>query len=66
MSLEGYRTMLAALPPETMHANPETMSAFLRRMRERYGDMAGYAAEAGVSEASIARLRERLIGPLSE
>jgi protein tyrosine/serine phosphatase len=66
MSLEGYRTMLAALPPETMHANPETMAAFLRRMRERWGGMEGYAAEAGVSDASLARLRERLIGPLSE
>ena len=32
-ALEGYRTMLAALPPDTMHANPETIVEFLERLR---------------------------------
>ncbi len=65
MSLEGYKQMLAALPPDTMHANPETMAAFLHRMRDRYGSMEGYAREAGVSDASIARLRARVVGPVT-
>jgi protein-tyrosine phosphatase len=60
-ALEGYRTMLAALPPDTMHANPETMFEFLQRLRARSGSMEGYALAAGVSAAAIARLRARLL-----
>jgi len=60
-SLEGYRTMLAALPPDTMHANPETMLEFLDRMRTRHGTMEDYAREAGLSADQIRRLRTRLL-----
>ena len=35
MSTTGYQTMLSALPPDTLHAEPETMLAFLERMRGR-------------------------------
>jgi len=61
MSTKGYHTMLSALPPDTLHAEPETMLAFLERMRGRYGSMAAYAESAGVSPASIDRLRDRLL-----
>jgi protein-tyrosine phosphatase len=61
MEAEGYQTMLAALPPDTLHAEAETMVAFLAGIRSRYGSMAGYASAAGVEEADIARLRERLL-----
>jgi protein-tyrosine phosphatase len=61
MSLEGYRSMLEALPPDTMHAEPETMIAFLDRIRVEYGSMRQYAASAGVSENTVSRLRERLL-----
>jgi protein-tyrosine phosphatase len=61
LSTEGYQTMLAALPADTMHAEPATMVEFLARMHERYGSMRAYAGTAGVTEASVARLAERLL-----
>jgi len=61
LATEGYQQMLAALPPDTMHAEPETMIAFLARLREAHGSIAAYAETAGVSAAAIGRLRERLI-----
>ncbi len=61
LATRGYRTMLAALPPDTLHAEPETMRTLLARIRERYGSMRGYALAAGVSEEALARLRRRLV-----
>lgn len=61
MATRGYRVMLSALPPDTLHANPETMSTLLERLRDKYGSMRGYAEEAGVSPAAIERLRARLL-----
>ena len=61
MAAEGYQTMLAALPPDTLHAEAETMVAFLARIRERYGSMRGYARVAGVADAVVERLAERLL-----
>src|SRR5947209_1879179 len=52
---------LAALPPDTLHAEAETMIAFLASMRERYGSMRGYARAAGVTDALVERLGERLL-----
>ena len=48
-ALEGYRTMLAALPPDTMHANPETIVEFLERLRARFGSVEDYAQASGVA-----------------
>ena len=61
MSSEGYQTMLAALPADTMHAEADTMIAFLAGIRTRYGSMEAYARDAGVAEATIDRLRSRLL-----
>ena len=61
MATEGYQTMLSALPPDTLHAQPETMLAFLDRMRGSYGSMAEYALSAGVAEEAIGKLRDRLV-----
>jgi protein-tyrosine phosphatase len=61
MASEGYQTMLSALPPDTMHADPETMIGFIERLRGMYGTMADYARSAGVSDASLERLRGRLL-----
>lgn len=61
MSLEGYRTMLSALPPDTMHANPETMVALLDRLHARWGSVEGYVRAAGVDADSIDRLTTRLL-----
>lgn len=58
---EGYRTMLSQLPPETMHALPETMAGFLARLRERYGSAEGYALESGLGADVVDRLRRTLL-----
>jgi protein-tyrosine phosphatase len=61
LETEGYQTMLAALPPDTMHAEAETMIAFLDGIRARHGSMRGYARAAGVEEETIERLGRRLL-----
>ena len=58
---QGYKTMFEALPPDTLHAEPETMVSLLARLREQYGDMAGYARDIGISTQAIKRLRARLL-----
>lgn len=63
MASDGYREMLAELPPDTLHAEPETMEHFLERLRAGFGGAAGYAQEIGVDAEDVARLRERLIEP---
>lgn len=61
METEGYRKMFAALPPDTLHAEPATMESFLTRLRERHGSFAGYACAAGLDDAHRARLTARLL-----
>ena len=63
MQSEGYQTMLENLPPDTMHANPDTMIGFLDRMHATWGHMAAYARAAGVADEALARLRERMLEP---
>jgi len=58
---DGYQTMLATLPPETLHARPDTMREFLDRLRARYGSVAGYVTDAGVEADTVIRIRERLL-----
>lgn len=58
---EGYRTMLETLPPDTLHARPQTMRGFLDRLRTKYGSIQEYAEAAGISEHTIQQLRERLL-----
>lgn len=61
MSTKGYETMLSALPPDTLHAQPETMISLLERIRETYGSMREYALSIGVSAESIESLKTRLL-----
>jgi protein-tyrosine phosphatase len=61
MASEGYETMLSALPPDTLHAQPETMVAFLERVRREYGSMGAYARSAGVTNDVVQRLEARLV-----
>jgi protein tyrosine/serine phosphatase len=61
LATESYQEMLAMLPEDTQHAEPETMISLLERLRERYGSVLGYAVAAGVPESSIERLRDRLL-----
>src|SRR5262245_52800648 len=60
-SLEGYRTMLSALPPDTMHADPETIVEFLARLRAQHGTVEEYARAAGVPASALEALRARLL-----
>ncbi len=61
MATEGYQAMLSALPPDTLHAQPETMVGFLQRVRVEYGSMRDYARSAGVTVATIEQLEARLL-----
>jgi protein-tyrosine phosphatase len=61
LGTEGYRNMLSQLPPDTMHAKPETMEGFLTRIAERYGSMHGYARDIGVDEPTLARLQQTML-----
>jgi protein-tyrosine phosphatase len=63
MSSQGYKNVLSALPPETLHADGETMISFLDRIRGSYGSMTDYARSAGVDDQTLERLRTRLLEP---
>jgi protein tyrosine/serine phosphatase len=58
---EGYRYIFDELPPETLHAEPETMARLLEHARERYGGLRGWALDAGVAPATVATLEQRLL-----
>lgn len=60
---DGYAVVYRELPPETLHAAPETMASLLARTRERYGSMREYARFAGVGDGTLARLEARLLEP---
>lgn len=61
LASKGYQDMLAALPPDTMHAEPETMITLLARVREKYGSMRDYARAAGVTDPTLAHLETRVL-----
>ena len=65
-SSDGYQHVWDELPPDTLHANPETMIAMLAGVEARYGGMEGYAGEAGVTKAELEALRNRLLEPAGE
>jgi len=61
MNMDAYQSMLRALPPDTLHAEPETMLSFLHRMRECFGSMQEYLCAAGVSEDVLLKLEARML-----
>jgi protein-tyrosine phosphatase len=61
MATRSYETVLSNLPPDTLHAEAETMQAFLERIRATYGDMRGYAQAAGVAPDALETLVVRLV-----
>lgn len=61
MASEGYRGIFEALPPDTLHADPETMEGLLERVRGEFGSMESYASEIGVRGPDVERLRARLV-----
>jgi protein-tyrosine phosphatase len=61
LATRSYQEMLAMLPEDTQHAEPETMISLLERVRERYGSVSDYALAAGVPRSGVERLRDRLL-----
>jgi len=61
METRGYQEMFEVLPPDTLHAEPETMISLLDKVRDRYGSMRDYAVAIGVTEEALARLESRLL-----
>jgi protein tyrosine/serine phosphatase len=61
MDTEGYQEIFDALPPDTLHAEPETMLSLLDKVRERYGSMRDYARAIGVSDETLSHLQNRLL-----
>jgi hypothetical protein len=61
VATQSYRTVFAALPPDTLHAEAETMERFLGRVRAEYGGMRAYALDAGVTPATLDRLAARVL-----
>lgn len=61
LASKGYQDMMAALPPDTMHAEPETMITLLARVREKYGSMRDYARAAGIADATLDQLETRML-----
>ncbi len=62
-AMHGYKDMLDALPPDTQHANPETMVDLLAGVAERWGGFEGYVREAGVDDTTLSALRSRVLEP---
>ncbi len=58
---EGYREMFEHLPPDTLHAEPETMVSLLAKLEERYGSVAEYLESAGVGSDVVERLRANVL-----
>jgi protein tyrosine/serine phosphatase len=59
---EGYQYVFTELPPETLHAEPETMAGLLARVRAAHGSMEGYLRASGVTAETLGQLRARLLG----
>ncbi len=61
MNTRGYDSMLAELPPDTLHAEPETMIGLLSGIEREYGSTVDYVRAAGVRDDALERLRAGLL-----
>ncbi len=57
----SYQKVFEHLPPDTFHAEPESMLSFLRRVREAHGSVREFALQGGLSARTLERLEERLL-----
>lgn len=58
-----YGESVAKAPREQFLAEPETMLEFLERVRERFGGMAQWALDAGLTAGELDALRTSLLAP---
>ena len=54
---DGYKDMFEHLPPDTLHAEPETMVSLLAKLKEGYGAAEAFLESAGVRSDGVERLR---------
>ena len=60
-SSSSYQALMDDLPEGAYEAEPETMVAFLERVRSEYGSMAAWAKTAGIGPDLVERLQRRLL-----
>jgi protein-tyrosine phosphatase len=58
-----YATDLDSVPAESHRPRPETMAAFLAQMESRYGGVARWLADHGLSPDELSRLQAKLRHP---
>lgn len=59
---KGYWTaVIRTLPPDTLHARPQTMCVFFEKLHAKFGSTRAYVRTAGVTDRALDRLRERLL-----
>jgi protein tyrosine/serine phosphatase len=57
----SYQRFMEDLPTGAYDADPEAMRCFLAKLRDRFGSVSGWAADAGIAAAIQQRLRSRLL-----
>ncbi len=62
--IERFRSY--RLPDELFHCTESAIVTFLDAVEQRYGGFAGWARQAGISEAAVSRLRQALTEPRPE
>ena len=58
---DSYQYVFTELPPDTMHAEPETMARVLAEAGKEFGSMREYLRGAGIGEEELRRLEESLL-----
>jgi protein-tyrosine phosphatase len=58
---DAYAYVFTELPPETLHARPETMRGLLARARAEWGTLRAYARFAGAGDVALDALAARLV-----
>jgi protein-tyrosine phosphatase len=61
LATEGYRTVLEALPADTLHAQPVTMRTLLQELRSRHGSLRDYLRGAGLDDEVFGELERSLL-----
>lgn len=57
----SYKAVFDRLPPQTLHAEPDTMASFLGRVRKAHGSLREFALGLGLASETVTLLEERLL-----
>lgn len=60
-STPSYEYVFTELPPDTLHAEPQTMARVLEEARREFGSMREYLLDAGVERDTLGRLDDALL-----